>query len=102
MNPAQEVIVNEMTEKARQAFLEIEMLVNSHRKANRIPTLGAADIADAANNLLECMLVVKRHGGLDDEAPLIDASDKNTFAEFGAAVDKYQNFKASDLPPLQS
>ncbi len=72
MNSAKEVIINELTEKARQRFLEIEQLVKSHRAANRIPTLAATDIYSEAKHLLDLIIQLNRIE-LND-APKIDES----------------------------
>lgn len=75
MNPVKEYLIKEETEKARQRFLELENLVLSHRKANRIPTLGATDIHDAAYFLLQNILALKKLEAID-EAPKIDESSE--------------------------
>lgn len=60
--------IEERENKMRAAFLEIEHLVAIHRECNRLPTLGASDILDAAKKLYEAAVLLRA-----SESPLIDA-----------------------------
>jgi len=70
MSGAKEVMISEITQKARNAFLELEKMVVSHRKANRIPTLAAGDIHSEALHLLNNIIALNRIELRD--APKID------------------------------
>ncbi len=59
MSTAKEVMIEDATQKARQAFREIETLIQMHRESNTIPMLGATDIHTAAWRLLNAATGLK-------------------------------------------
>jgi hypothetical protein len=70
ISAAKQCIVDDYTSKAREAFLELEAMIQRHRASNVIPTLAASDIHDAATDLLSAMLALKRNDALDPVPPI--------------------------------
>lgn len=83
----------ELESKMRAAFLEIEHLVAIHRECNRVPTLGASDILDAARALYGAVVLLRA-----SDAPLIDTARP---ASYGAPLNLLTADLAASLPTAE-